>query len=146
VTETFEPVRVKGGWAVRNPDGGPWLAEGKTKKAAAADLERRRAIKADLQAFEDASAAREAAWLAERGLVEIDPHELAAGDSFITSPPKFCPDVRTVVEVKEFDNGVVYARYDLTPTEMARHLPGCALFLPGLPAYGILRGKGGSDA
>lgn len=140
-----EFIRVKGGWAARQP-GTTWrLAEGKTKRATAERLAEVLATRAWLREQEEQERVRDDAWLAERGLSPIDYRDLRAGDSYAAGPIRICPPVRLVTSVDHFDNGASLAFYNRTRVEELTGDQGCTLLTPGNPVHGILRHEGASS-
>lgn len=133
--------RTKSGWGVSA--GYPYyLTETKTRRAAQEWIDKAAETRAWLAEQQAADAERDAKWLAERGLTEIDYRQLQPGDSYAAGPVRLCPTVHVVTSVQHFDNGASLPLHDRTRVEELRGDQGCTLLTPSFPVYGVLRHEG----
>jgi hypothetical protein len=129
-------VPTRGGYVVRDDDGYVNLNPHKTKKAALAHLDEVAASRAWLAEQKAADEARAAAWLAERGLAQVDHRKLKPGDTYAAGLYR---PLHVVTEAKHFENGVSQVFHDRTRVEELTGDMGFLLLSPSFPVYGILR-------
>jgi hypothetical protein len=135
---TYEPrtvVRTRHGYGVRG--GGPGnLTEKRTRREAQQWADEATGALARVAAAEVAEDERDAKWLAERGLTEIDYRQLRPGDLYAAGLYR---PVRTVTGADHLDSGASLVFHDASRVERLTGDFGHLLLVPGFPVYGVLR-------